>query len=933
MRTFIALAALLIPSTLLAIVPPARNGSIPDHLKSHMEAIRQEYAQGYWFERAEERRLARSAAAAGDERSPVQLTTDTVFAPILLGQYSNSTARFSPLAFQQMLFDGPNPSGTVTQYYWENSFGQLYFSGRAEGWFTAPRDFEYYVHDGGDRNAGLVYGGKDFTIDVLAVSDNVVDYAKFVKYYDSQGRGHVPQLGIVHTGADAASGASNIWSHRSNIRSRLLARKGSGSDAYFDVNRVTPEGWYITNDLTSTGKQVLIDGDYAIHPELSGNNNAGTDIKPIGVFVHEFGHVFGLPDLYDTDNSSEGLGGWCVMASGSYGGDQGHENYPANFSAWCKEKLGWVTPIVVSTFIKGQPIRESENYPEIYKLWRLGATGQEYFLVENRQKVNSDKYLLNSGLLVFHVDNSQSTNRNENRYLVDLMQADGNRDLNRKTNRGDAGDPYPGTSNNRNFDGTTNPNSNDYSGAATYVGVRNISASAMTMTADLDVGTRPYVVMKSFSVVEGSGTNNDGRVEPGEQGNLQIRLANLYPTDGTNLQLTARSRAQGVSADTTVSFSINALSERTVALQNSLRVDRTFVPQEAVFDIVIGLQGDTLRFADTTVFGYPSLLFVDCDSTTQKVEQYYRAAVDPFGIYHETYRSQGTSFADAAIDKRKTVFWFTGQKKTQTVPDSAQRALAAFLAKGGSLFITGQNIAEDLQATGQSFLQQTLHSRWSKNIALGRTVYGQPTDAFGSQIPKLVISGGNGASNQVSPDELLPDSLAKVALLYNSLTGSSVAGIRYEDSVSHGKVLFFGFGFEAINDSSAGVVSKQQVMGAILAWLNAPTGVPGDHNGTRQPNLFTLGQNYPNPFNPSTQIQYTLSQKSYVTLRIFNVMGQEVATLSNHVEDAGQHALQWNGTNSSGTAVSTGVYFYRIEVAPLGGGAHATSLRKMMLIR
>jgi hypothetical protein len=703
----------------------------------------------------------------------------------------------------------------------------------------------------------------------------------------------------------------------------------------FDVNRVTPEGWYVTNDLTPGGRAVLVDGDYAIEPELIGNSNNGTAIIEIGVFAHEFGHIFGLPDLYDTDNSSEGLGNWCVMAAGSYGADGAHEDYPSNFSAWCKERMGWVTPIVVGSFAKGQVIHDVEDFPEIFKVWRLGVPAQEYFLIENRQRVKSDRYLLNTGLLIYHVDNSRTNNTDENHYLVDLEQGDGNRDLNRNSNRGDAGDPFPGSTNNRTFDGSTNPRSTDYEHAETYVGVRNISSSNMTMTADLDVGTRPYVTMNSVAVLEGTGTNSNGRVEPGEEANLQLRLANLYPTPGSNLQLLVRSIAQGAATDTSITFSIDPVSEITVTLQGCLHVAPTFTPREVSFDIEIGAPQDTFRYVGTTVLGFPRILLVDRDSTAENIAQYYRTAVDRFGAYHESFRTQGTSFSAASIDKRTTVIWLTGRKRTDTVPDSALAALTHFLDTGGNLFITGQNIAEDLQAKGSPFLSQVLHAQWSKNIAVGRTVFGDPADALGAQVSKLIISGGNGASNQTSPDELIADTLAHKALLYNSLTGSSVAGIWYEHPVSHGKILFFGFGFEAINDSSTGI-SRQQVMNAVLTWFNEIPTVNADDFAGTTPASIVLHQNYPNPFNPVTQINYALPNEARVILTVFNILGQEVTRLVDEAQRPGNYAVRWNATNAAGARVSSGIYFYRLEAITNTrphAGQHLVSIRKMVLLR
>ncbi|MDP2207282.1 MAG: T9SS type A sorting domain-containing protein [Bacteroidota bacterium] len=76
-------------------------------------------------------------------------------------------------------------------------------------------------------------------------------------------------------------------------------------------------------------------------------------------------------------------------------------------------------------------------------------------------------------------------------------------------------------------------------------------------------------------------------------------------------------------------------------------------------------------------------------------------------------------------------------------------------------------------------------------------------------------------------------------------------------------------------------------------------------------NTFALEQNYPNPFNPSTAIQFGLPYTSHVTLKIFNILGQEVATLLNEKRDAGQHSVQWVARG-----LASGVYFYRLYAHP-----------------
>jgi len=88
------------------------------------------------------------------------------------------------------------------------------------------------------------------------------------------------------------------------------------------------------------------------------------------------------------------------------------------------------------------------------------------------------------------------------------------------------------------------------------------------------------------------------------------------------------------------------------------------------------------------------------------------------------------------------------------------------------------------------------------------------------------------------------------------------------------------------------------------------------------PSEFSLGQNYPNPFNPSTMIRYGLPHKSDVQLLIFNTLGQQVSVLQNGEQEAGYHEVQFNGT-----ALSSGVYFYRLRA----GGFVET--KQLLLLR
>jgi hypothetical protein len=93
------------------------------------------------------------------------------------------------------------------------------------------------------------------------------------------------------------------------------------------------------------------------------------------------------------------------------------------------------------------------------------------------------------------------------------------------------------------------------------------------------------------------------------------------------------------------------------------------------------------------------------------------------------------------------------------------------------------------------------------------------------------------------------------------------------------------------------------------------------------PSEFALEQNYPNPFNPTTSITYALKENVQVTLKIFNLLGQEVRTLVNARQEAGFKTVVWDGLNNAGARVASGIYIYRIEAGTF------VQARKMVLMK
>jgi flagellar hook assembly protein FlgD len=94
--------------------------------------------------------------------------------------------------------------------------------------------------------------------------------------------------------------------------------------------------------------------------------------------------------------------------------------------------------------------------------------------------------------------------------------------------------------------------------------------------------------------------------------------------------------------------------------------------------------------------------------------------------------------------------------------------------------------------------------------------------------------------------------------------------------------------------------------------------IPVSHN---------LFQNYPNPFNPSTIISYSIPNVSFVSLKIYDILGREVITLVNSEQNIGIHNVQWNGNNNFGNKVSSGIYLYKIEAGDF------IMTKKMLLLK
>ncbi|HEY3451405.1 MAG TPA: M6 family metalloprotease domain-containing protein [Myxococcales bacterium] len=378
-----------------------------------------------------------------------------------------------PTAFGPV-FNGA--TGSVKAYYREVSYGTLTLDSTIadDAWIQLPHNDQYYVY-----NAQTSGGRPDLMIQdaVRALDDKYRSTGGFpFKQYDSDGDGVIDAVDVIHVGPgyETTGNANLIHSHYGNLgdtQSEFTSLDGTWFNAYHT------------------------------EPEL----RQGGGVVQIGAICHETAHFFGAPDLYDYNGVSQGVGLWSLMAGGSWSGPGNDGTSPSHPEAYIKKMLGFTTPTLVAAS-GPQTLTPAETTAKVLKI-QAGMPGQEYFLVENRQRTGFDSYLPASGLAIFHVDEAKKTldyvwsgsawvltgwNMDPNHYLVDLEQADGARHLNKDAssggNQGDAADLYlPG----KTFGTATTPNSKPYGTGAAKISIESISKSgtSLSFTVVLNGGT------------------------------------------------------------------------------------------------------------------------------------------------------------------------------------------------------------------------------------------------------------------------------------------------------------------------------------------------------------------------------------------------------------------------------------------------------------
>ncbi len=869
------------------------------------EAFAKQFRQ--WHEQLE-------AATSQDALFKPSTTLDangisTIKVVVILVDFSDNTASSGSnvtdtASFRDLLFSrNPSDPRSLTDFYLENSYGKLVVEGGVFGWYRMPRPYSKYVGTGYGLQDSIP-NAQTLVTDALTTADPTINFANYANL-----GGGVDAVFIVHAGKGAEEGGDtlSLWSHRSSLPTA-----------------------YVTGDGT-------VVRSYLVGPEEEFGHQSF-----VGVYCHEFGHILTLPDLYDVGNSQlAGVGYWSLMASGSW---NSNGRWPAHLDAWCKYKLGYGKCITISY---GDPnlvnvtMGSSVNDTLRYRILLSSGGYKEYFLVENRQQISFDRSLPGPGLLILHCDDNLdgSNDIRQGHWHVSVEQADGLNQLEQiKAGDGDAYDVFPGPANQyTEFTNLTNPSTASYYGVPNQAAVWNITqnTTAKTVTFNLDATfSRINLQLTSKSFNDSVYGNNDGVLIPGEKVRLYYTIKNQWKAV-TGVTVKVTSPTPGI----TFNSNQNAFGNMTVGQVKSdsiTPVEFTLAlgmqPQNARFDLTITTTSPPDTFL-TTFYKYVGgveILLVDDDGGSSlgnpmNRESYYKSALDSLGIPYDYWDATHTTLPDTtSMYSHHYVIWFTGDNRPDVLNAARVTLLRNFLNRGGRLLLTGQNIAEQLSTSADStFLRDYLKARFVGNCSPSR-ISGTPLDPIGMG-DSLWVYTYDGASNQTSADilEVLPG--ANRPFNYE-LPCTGAAATAFASSAGY-RVVFCGFGLEAIVNNNTGFAKRWTVMQRILDFLSSSqtTSVDDDFSDLSLPAAFELSQNFPNPFNPATMIRYEVSPKgngqSFV-LDVYNIIGQKVATLASGIARTGSYTAEFDAT-----AEPSGVYLYRLTVGT------KTITKKMVLTK
>ncbi|HHV02634.1 MAG: M6 family metalloprotease domain-containing protein [Bacteroidales bacterium] len=389
-------------------------------------------------------------------------------------------------------------TGSVRDYFYENSTGAFDPLFDVIGPVTLSKEVSYY---GANNNKGenIFERAREMVVEAVRLADSNpgVDFSQ----YDNDQDGFIDNVFIYFAGHNEAEGGPDhtIW----------------------------PHAW------TTYDKSINVDGvrtnSYACTSELKGAS--GTAMAGIGTYCHEFGHVIGLPDFYDTDGKengeARGLGPFSLMSGGNY---NNAGRTPPYLTTVERILLGWRSNEIIAFDAEGDYSLDPVSRNNAFAV--ATSNDDEFFIYEYRQKTGWDKNVPRSGLLIFHIDMSDNMiggktaaqrwrnwdgiNNYASHQCCDLIEAvfpESAISFNDQV-------PFPGQTNNTFFTDTSSPSARDHAGNSIGVYLADI--------ADLSTHATFTVMMSSSLVITGTVTDNNG--DPVKEATVTLTHQAAEPT-------------------------------------------------------------------------------------------------------------------------------------------------------------------------------------------------------------------------------------------------------------------------------------------------------------------------------------------------------------------------------------------------------------------
>ncbi|MDK2977255.1 MAG: hypothetical protein PWP06_1730 [Candidatus Marinimicrobia bacterium] len=440
----------------------------------------------------------------------------------------------------------------------------------------------------------------------------------------------------------------------------------------------------------------------------------------------------------------------------------------------------------------------------------------------------------------------------------------------------------------------------------------------------------------------------------------------VQPTYIAEASLPPKPKSWGVSTDSNGSIKITVTPDPSVDSYRlfsspdglTFQSAATFVSSEYILDTggrdtllffklqaenSAGLSGETEVLAVHSIPGFePDILLVygfDRASTgnTYDFIRYHAHPVKELGLPFVSATNEAVTGELIHLGEYTVVDYILGDESTvdETFSSNEQTKVKSFLQEGGRLFVSGAEIAWDLDYKGSS-----TDKDFFRNFFKAQYTADAPGNVSGTHYSAEGIEGGlfnginditfdngiHGTLNVKWADAVTGVNGGRNILRYKNVSTHMIGGVSFEGLFPGGsvpgKIVYIGFPFETVYPAE----TREILMDKILTFLQEdPSAVKDAKTGL--PTNFFLAQNYPNPFNPVTTIHYGLPSEQIVRLQIFDINGKPVKTLTHESQPAGYYTVQWDGHSQSGHPVSSGLYICHLKTG------NFSSSKKMMFVK